>query len=315
MDFTMKDTREAELKKLYSARLRESGYKTVKDLVNVLPPIIKNLTGASVSTSEKIFLAALKSQMKNIQENYNGDHPEGITKALTDLGYMTVHEIAEANPSIIAKTLEISLKNAGDIVLYAMELTLKTTDTKVVVGDEMLSALDQEVSHYFAKMDRERTEDTSKVDEAVSKIHETIKLPDIEHQIQVNQKQAIERLIDEFMTVFPSCTGFIIYNRRSKGVFHQAKDLDAKNTIFRINNTISNIFWKISLVLEEKNEYGWIESQSHLVWIEAIRDKNQKRQIAYIGLFIFESESESVGTATPTIKGIIKEIERIIYEQ
>jgi hypothetical protein len=39
-----------------------------------------------------------------------------------------------------------------------------------------------------------------------------------------------------------------------------------------------------------------------------------KRQLSYIGLFVFEAESQDgVGTATPTIKGIIKEIERIIY--
>ena len=75
-----------------------------------------------------------------------------------------------------------------------------------------------------------------------------------------------------------------------------------------------SLFWKISLVLEEKNEYGWVNAQPHLVWIEAIRDRSMKRQLAYIGLFVFEAESQDgVGTATPTIKGIIKEIERIIY--
>ena len=60
----------------------------------------------------------------HVQIYFQGEPPEGVNKALTDLGYMTIQEIADANPGIIAKALQISLDNAGDIVLYSMELSV-----------------------------------------------------------------------------------------------------------------------------------------------------------------------------------------------
>jgi hypothetical protein len=132
--------------------------------------------------------------------------------------------------------------------------------------------------------------------------------------INKRQREEITKLIEQFTTVFPACVGFVIYNKRGEGMLKYAKDKRAEKTLLDIHESIPNTLWKISLALEEKDEYGWINSPPHLVWIEALRDRKQRRQLAYIGLFIFESEAkEGVGTATPTIKGIVKEIERIIY--
>ena len=153
------------------------------------------------------------------------------------------------------------------------------------------------------------------VEVSVQKIHDTIKFPSAEFNISQEQKNAIQKIIQQFMTVFPACTGFAIYNKRGEGIFSFSNDQHAQKTLGIIHDSISTLIWKISLSLEERDEYGWISAQQHIVWIEAIRNRKSKRQLAYIGLFLFESEArKGVGTATPTIKGILKEIERIVYE-
>lgn len=308
--------KEAELKKIYLERLRNAGYNTIPDLVEILPPTIMNILDSSISTAESLFVTALKAHMKNIQEQFQGDNPEGINKALTDLGYMTIHEIAEANPSIIAKALKINLADAGDLVLFAMELSVVQDKIERRNGKVSIDALDTEISHYLGQLDRLEQDKKLKVlvDESVQKIHDTIKLPSEELKIVEEQKAEIKKILEQFTTVFPACTGFAMYNKRGEGIYNYIVDNNAKETLANIHNTLPTLFWKISLVLEERNDYGWVNAQPHLVWIEAIRDRSMKRQLSYIGLFIFEAESQDgVGTATPTIKGIIKEIERIIY--
>ncbi|TET30427.1 MAG: hypothetical protein E3J70_04595 [Candidatus Heimdallarchaeota archaeon] len=308
--------KEAELKKIYLERLRNAGYNTIPELVEILPPTIMNILDSSISTAESLFVTALKAHMKNIQEQFQGDNPEGINKALTDLGYMTIHEIAEANPSIIAKALKINLADAGDLVLFAMELSVVQDKIERRNGKVSIDALDTEISHYLGQLDRLEQDKKLKVlvDESVQKIHDTIKLPSEELKIVEEQKAEIKKILEQFTTVFPACTGFAMYNKRGEGIYNYIVDNNAKETLANIHNTLPSLFWKISLVLEERNDYGWVNAQPHLVWIEAIRDRSMKRQLSYIGLFVFEAESQDgVGTATPTIKGIIKEIERIIY--
>ena len=312
----MSKKKEAELKKIYLERLHEAGYNTIPELVEILPPTIMNILDSSISTAESLFVTALKAHMKNIQEQFQGDNPEGINKALTDLGYMTIHEIAEANPSIIAKALKINLADAGDLVLFAMELSVVQDKIERKNGKVSIDALDTEISHYLGQLDRLEQDKKLKVlvDESVQKIHDTIKLPSEELKIVEEQKAEIKKILEQFTTVFPACTGFAMYNKRGEGIYNYIVDNNAKETLANIHNTLPTLFWKISLVLEERNDYGWVNAQPHLVWIEAIRDRSMKRQLSYIGLFIFEAESQDgVGTATPTIKGIIKEIERIIY--
>jgi len=312
----MSKDKEMELKKLYLEKLRSAGYNTVPELVEILPPTIMNILGSTISTAENLFVTALKTHMKNIQDQFQGDKPDGINKALTDLGYMTIQEVAEANPSIIAKALKINLTDAGDIVLYAMELSVVQEKIEQKDGKVIIENLDKEISHYLGHLDRLEQNKKLKVlvDETVHRIRETIKLPSEELIIIEEQKVRIQKVIEQFITVFPACTGFAIYNKRGEGIYNFAIDDDAKGTLANIHNSISSLFWKISLALEEKDEYGWINAYPHLVWIEAIRDRSLKRQLAYIGIFVFEAESqEGVGTATLTIKGIIKEIERIIY--
>ncbi|MHA1125104.1 MAG: hypothetical protein ACTSO7_05745 [Candidatus Heimdallarchaeota archaeon] len=310
--------KEQELKRLYLERLKEAGYHTVPELVEILPPTIMNIIGSNISTAEKLFIAAMKSHMYYIQKVFEGSPPEGLNKALNDFGYMTVNEIAEANATIIAKTLHISLESAGELVLYAMELTTSSEYGSRVSSEELIDDLDKEISHYLGQLERIETDQKLKVlvEESIQKIHETIKLPAEEINLVKDQKDRIKRVVEEFTTVFPACTGFVIYNKRGEGVLNYTTDTRSKETLTKIHESIPTLFWKISLVLEERNEYGWITTHPHLVWIEAVRDRNTKRQLAYISVFIFEAESkEGVGTATPTIKGIIKEIERIIYEK
>jgi len=312
----MSKEKEAELKKIYLERLRDADYNTVPELVEILPPTIMNILDSSISTAESLFVTALKAHMKNIQEQFQGDNPEGINKALTDLGYMTIQEIAEANPSIIAKALKINLADAGDLVLFAMELSVIQDKIERRNGEVSIDDLDTEISHYLGQLDRLEQNKKLKVlvDESVQKIHDTIKLPSEELEIVEEQKAEIKKILEQFTTVFPACTGFAMYNKRGEGIYNFIVDNDAKETLANIHSSLPSLFWKISLVLEEKNEYGWVKAQPHLVWIEAIRDRNMKRQLSYIGLFVFEAKSQDgVGTATPTIKGIIKEIERIIY--
>ena len=310
------EKREQELKKLYLERLKEAGYTTVPELVQVLPPTLMNIIQSNTETAEKLFIAALKSHMFLINKEFQGDAPEGINKPLNDIGYMTIQELSEANPMTIAKTLKINLENAGDIVLYAMELSLNQGESVTGVGKELIDDLDREISHYLGQLERLEQDQKLKtiVEEAVHKIYDTIKMPDTETAISVEQKEEIQKIIKQFMTVFPACTGFVIYNKRGEGILNISSDERAKKTLANIHSSIPTIFWKISLALEKKDEYGWINAHPHLVWIETIRNRKLKRQLAYIGLYIFEAESkEGVGTATPTIKGITKEIERIIY--
>ncbi|MHA1123430.1 MAG: hypothetical protein ACTSQ3_03280 [Candidatus Heimdallarchaeota archaeon] len=312
----MSNEKEAELKKIYLERLRDAGYNTIPELVEILPPTIMNILDSSISTAESLFVTALKAHMKNIQKQFQGDNPEGINKALTDLGYMTIQEIAETNSSIIAKALKINLADAGDLVLFAMELSVVQDKIERKDGKVSIDALDTEISHYLGQLDRLEQDKKLKVlvDESVQKIHDTIKLPSEELEIVEEQKAEIKKILEQFTTVFPSCTGFAMYNKRGEGIYNFIVDNNAKETLANIHNTLPSLFWKISLVLEEKSNYGWVNAQPHLVWIEAIRDRSMKRQLSYIGLFVFEAESQDgVGTATPTIKGIIKEIERIIY--
>ncbi|HUU77635.1 MAG TPA: hypothetical protein VMX55_04765 [candidate division Zixibacteria bacterium] len=309
-------TREQELKKFYLERLYEAGYNTVPKLVQVLPPTIMNIIQSDIITAEKLFVAALKSHMTLIYKEFNGDPPEGINKPLNDIGYMTIQEIADANPTIIAKSLKINLENAGDIVLHAMELSVSQYESISKTGKEMFDDLDKEISHYLGQLDRLEKEQKLKtiVEETVLKIYDTIKMPSEEIKITQNQKEEILAIINQFMTVFPACTGFALYNKRGEGVLNISNDKQAKKTLTNIHDSIPSLFWKISLVLEEKDEYGWINAHPHIVWIETVRNRSLKRQLAYIGLFLFEaSAKEGVGTATPTIKGISKEIERIIY--
>lgn len=308
--------REQELKKLYLQRLNEAGYNTVPKLVQVLPPTIMNIIQSDILTAEKLFVAALKSHMTLIYKEFSGDPPEGINKPLNDIGYMTIQEIAEANPTIIAKTLKIDLENAGDIVLHAMELSVLHDENISKTGKDMLDDLDKEISHYLGQLDRLEKNQKLKtiVEETVLKIYDTIKMPSEEIKITQNQKEEILAIINQFMTVFPACTGFALYNKRGEGVLNVSNDKQAKKTLTNIHDSIPTLFWKISLVLEEKDEYGWINARPHIVWIETIRNRSLTRQLAYIGIFLFEaSAKEGVGTATPTIKGISKEIERIIY--
>jgi hypothetical protein len=313
----MSRRRADELKRKYFEKLREAGYKTIPELVQILPPTIMNIIGSSIATAEKLFITALKTHMQNIQKLFNGDAPEGINKALTDLGYMTIQEISEASPNMIAQTLQINLENAGEIVLFAMELAVNQEESSIPRDKKvMLDNLDREISHYLDKLDRmdEEKKLDVVVEETVKKIHETIKLPSSEIVLTKNQLDEIEKIIQQFTTVFPACTGFAMYNKRGEGLYNYAVDKGAQNTLVKIHETLASIFWKISLALEEKDEYGWIDSRPHLVWIEAMRDQSQKRQLAYIGFFVFEAASPNgVGSATLTIKGIIKEIERIIY--
>ncbi len=312
----MNKSQENELKKVYLQKLHNAGYNTVPELVEMLPPTIMNILDSSINTAESLFVTALKAHMNNIQNEFQGEPPEGINKALTDLGYMTMQEISEANATIIAKTLKISLANAGDIVLYAIELSVEREKIEKKDSKELVDDLDKEISHHLGQLDRSEQEKKLKVlvEDSVKKIHEIIKLPSEELKIEIEHKNQMQKVLEQFMTVFPACTGFAIYNKRGEGIFSYANDKDAKATLANIHDSIPSLFWKISLALEEKDEYGWVKAQPHLVWIESIRDRNQKRQLAYIGLFVFESESkDGVGTATPTIKGIIKEVERIIY--
>ncbi|MFW9923418.1 MAG: hypothetical protein ACFFDW_09065 [Candidatus Thorarchaeota archaeon] len=312
----MNNQKDQELKRLYFERLKEAGYLTIPQLVQILPPTIMNIINSSIDTAEKIFVSALKAHMENINKIFDGNPPDGVNKALSTCGIFTINEIAEINPSILAKTLQINIANAGDIVLFAMELSLNKQSTKVKTRDDMIKDLDKEISHYLGQLERLEESKNLKtiVDDTIKKIYDTIKLPAEEFLISIEQKNKILTIFQQFMTVFPSCTGFAIYNKRGEGVIDFANDLQAKETLRFIHESIPSLFWKISLALEEKNEYGWINAQQHLVWIEAIRNRNLKRQLDYIGLFVFESAAkEGVGTATPTIKGIIKEIERIIY--
>ncbi len=311
----MNKQKETALKKLYTQKLKAAGYKTVPELVKILPPTIQSITGASLATAEKIFVAALKSQMRNVQLKFNGEPSEGISDILTNMGFRTIQEIADANPAILAKTLNISLASAGDIVLFAMELLVRKEKAKVSVGDDFLEEIDREISHYLGKLSRveKESELQSIIGETVEKIQETIKLPAEEPIIDKSQKERIREVLTEFTTVFPGCVGFALFNRKGLGVFSFYKDNDAKTNLAKINETFSETFWKISLLLENKNEYGWITASPHLIWLEAIRDKVQKRLLAFVGLFLFEENADGVGAATPTIKGIMKEIERIIF--
>ena len=92
------------------------------------------------------------------------------------------------------------------------------------------------------------------VDESVQKIHETIKLPSEEFEIVEEQKAEIQKVLEQFTTVFPSCTGFAMYNKRGEGIYNFVVDSSAKETLANIHSNLPSLFWKISLVLEEKNE-------------------------------------------------------------
>jgi hypothetical protein len=195
--------------------------------------------------------------------------------------------------------------------LSVFQEKIERKDGKVVIDN-----LDKEISHYLGHLDRLEQDKKLKVlvDETVQKIRETMKLPSEELEIVEVQKAEIQKVLEQFTIVFPSCSGFAMYNKRGEGIYSFVVDSAAKETLSNIHSSIPSLFWKISLVLEERNEYGWVNAHPHLVWIEAIRDRSMKRQLAYIGLFVFEAEAQDgVGTATPTIKGIIKEIERVIY--
>ncbi len=308
--------KEQELKQLYLQRLKSAGYHSIPDLVEILPPTIMNVIDSTITIAEQLFMAAIKSHMLLVQKEFHGDPPQGINKALTTMGYMTIQELAEANPTIIAKALKVNLEHAGDLALYAMELSVKQDDF-IVTSDDLIDDLDKEISHYLGQLDRLEQNQKLKeiVEVSVQKIHDTIKLPSSEFSISQEQKNAIQKIIQQFMTVFPACTGFAIYNKRGEGIFSFSNDQQAQQTLGIIHESISTLIWKISLSLEERDEYGWVSAQQHIVWIEAIRNRKSKRQLAYIGLFLFESEArKGVGTATPTIKGILKEIERIVYE-
>jgi len=312
----MTQKKEQELKQLYLERLKSAGYHTIPQLVEILPPTIMNITGSTIGVAEQLFIAAIKSHLLLIQKEFRGDPPAGINKTLTEIGYMTIQELSEANPTIIAKTLKISLDRAGDLVLYAMELSVKSDDF-IISSDDLIDDLDKEISHYLGQLERIQRDQELKVivEESVQKIHETIKLPSAEYKVTQEQKAEIQKIVQQFMTVFPACTGFAIYNKRGEGIYNFANDNHAKQMLAIIHESISSLFWKINLALDERDEYGWISAKNHLVWIEAIRNRKLKRQLAYIGLFLFEAEAkDGVGTATPTIKGIIKEIERIVYQ-
>ncbi len=308
--------KEQELKQLYLQRLKSAGYNTIPELVEILPPTIMNIIDSTITIAEQLFIAAIKSHMLMVQKEFQGDPPLGINKALTTMGYMTIQELAEANPTIIARALKINLENAGDLALYAMELSVKKEDF-VVTSDDLIDDLDKEISHYLGQLDRLEQNHKLKeiVEISVQKIHDTINFPSAEFVISQEQKKVIQKIIQQFMTVFPACTGFSIYNKRGEGIYSFSTDKHAQQTLDIIHESISSLIWKISLSLEERDEYGWISAQQHIVWIEAIRNRKSKRQLAYISLFLFESKAKKgVGTATPTIKGILKEIERIIYE-
>lgn len=308
--------KDQELKQVYLQRLKSAGYHTIPELVDILPPTIMNIIDSTITVAEQLFMVAIKSHMLLVQKEFQGDPPQGINKALTTVGYMTIQELAEANPTIIAKTLKINLDHAGDLALYAMELSVKKDDF-IVASDDLIDDLDTEISHYLGQLERlERNQKLKEVVEtSVQKIQDTIKLPSAEFIISQEQKEDIQQNIQQFMTVFPACTGFAIYNKKGEGVYSFSNDKHAQQTLDTIHESISSLIWKISLSLEERDEYGWIPAQNHLVWIEAIRNRKSKRQLAYIGLFVFEAEAKKgVGTATPTIKGILKEIERIVYE-
>jgi len=276
-----------------------------------------NIISSSIDTAENLFVSALKAHLRLIQKEHSGDPPNGINRALTDLGYMSVQEIADADATIIAEALRISMDKAGDIVLYCIELTVRGVKDEIEPSGNIMDSLDKEISHHLDALERGEQEHKKKilVKESVQKIQETIKMPEEGFVIIAEQKKRIEYIIDEFIAVFPACTGFALYNKRGEGILSIAKNGEARVTLANIHDSIPSIFWKISLRLEERDEYGWVSALPHLVWIEAIRDRSLKRQLSFIALFVFESKAhEGVGTATPTIKGIKKEIERIIYK-
>ena len=65
----------------------------------------------------------------------------------------TIHEIAEVNPSIVAKALKINLTDAGDLILFAMELSVVQDKIERRNGKVSIDALDTEISHYLGQLD------------------------------------------------------------------------------------------------------------------------------------------------------------------
>ncbi|MBD3191420.1 MAG: hypothetical protein GF308_12300 [Candidatus Heimdallarchaeota archaeon] len=314
----MKADKEQELKQLYIQRLFNAGYNSIESLIELDPPTIMNIIQSNLPTAENLFVASLKTHLKLIQEKYRGKPPQGLNRQLNNYGYRTLYELADANPAIIAKALKISLEHAGEIVLHAMELTVKTKNVEMKTSDELIEELDKELAHHMGRMDQEQQKGKLKklVDDTVKRIYDTISLPSQELQISLKQKDKIEKIIERFIITFPACTGFALYNKEVQGIFKYFTDRSAEQTLANIHENLPELFWKINVALMNKEEYGWVKAPPHLVWLEAIRDKKTERQLTYLALFIFEARAkEGVGTATPTIKGIMKEIKEIIYQE
>lgn len=315
----MKADKKQELKQLYVQRLFNAGYDSIESLIELDPPTIMNIIQSNLPTAENLFVASLKTYFKMMQEKFHGKPPHGLNRQLNNYGYRTLQEVADANPAIIAKALKISLENAGEIVLHAMELTVKEKKVETKTSDELIEELDKEIAHHIGKIEQEKEKEKEKdqklVEDAVKRIYDTISLPSQEFQISLEQKDRIESIIERFTINFPACTGFALYDKHVQGVFHYFTDKAAEQTLANIHENLPELFWKINVALVNKEEYGWIKAPPHLVWLEAIRDQKTQRQLTYLALFIFEATAkEGVGTATPTIKGIMKEIKEIIYQ-
>ena len=310
------EEKELELKKQFMERLLQAGYHSIQDLVELDPPKIMKIIQSNLQTAENLFVASLKAHIKGLFEKFRGNPPSGFTQELTKLGYKTIHHLADANPNILAKTLKVNLDHAGEIVVYAMELAVQAQKIENKSGEQIIKDLDDEIATQLGQMERSKKEKKLRamVDESIQRIHKTINLPTEEVVITSEKKKGIEKMLQDFMTVFPACTGIAMYNKRGEGILTLSLDKEAKQTLLSIHENISEMFWKINLALMEKDEYGWISAQPHIVWMEAIRDQSTREQLAYLTMFIFEASArEGVGTATPTMKGLAKEIQKLIY--
>ncbi|MEA2071839.1 MAG: hypothetical protein U9O98_11195, partial [Asgard group archaeon] len=274
-----------------------------------------------ISIAEKLFVEALKARLKEVYLKKPKQKKVNIARKLNTKGIHSIQKLSDTNPAELAKILQISLDYAGEIVMFAMELGVKENNIAIQSKKKrFVTEFEKELEHKLGELERKEEEEEQllskeQVSSSVERINKLIQFPTQHFFLKEEHKSQIKKLLDQFMSVFPACTGFSLYNKESHGIMKIAKDNQADNTITAIHESIPNIFWKISLIMEETDDYGWIKNGPHLVWIEAIRHPQTKRRLEFIGIFIFEAYSEKgVGTATPTIKGIIKEIEHIIYE-
>jgi hypothetical protein len=307
-----------EIQDKYLEKLINAGYTTTKSLIDANTASLMTVLGVDLDTAEKLYVRALKNHMKSVQLEHEGKGPEGIVKPLSEIGYMTVHDISEANPARIAKTLKISLASAAEIVMYAMDLSIqeeKRQAKKTLTREERAEKLLSRERGEIIEEKQSKKMDQKEIEEIKRNIQNIISLPAREQEVTQKQRESIREKIEDFLYRFPACVGVLMYNKRGGGVLKVAQNQRVEQVLDSIHELLPNLYWKICLILENRDFYGWIESGDHLVWVQAIRDNSPREQVAYTLIFVFEKQTkENVGTATPIIEKVSLEIQQLIFQ-